>query len=206
VTSGRAAENSPARRPAILLVPGWKDRSPVMEPLAQHLRASGWPDERVTTVAFDDPFGSNREHADELQHALQRLERESGADRIVIVAHSMGGLATRWYLARDPSPKVKAALFLATPHRGTWLAWLGWGSGAGEMRPRSAFMQDLSAAAVPPDVKLICFRAPGDTRLFPASTAWLDGAECRTLPALGHKRILRQQRVFDEVTRTLVTL
>jgi hypothetical protein len=115
----------------------------------------------------------------------------------------MGGLALRRYLADYADSPVRTAITLATPHRGTWLAWLGWGQGAREMRPDSQFLRDLSSTAIPPHVRLICMRAPFDTRLFPASSAWLAGAECDTLRGSGHRRILAQSRVCNHIADML---
>ena len=79
------------------------------------------------------------------------------------------------------------------------MAYLGLGKGAREMRPSSAFLRELNAAEHPSHVRCIAYRAPWDTRLVPRASAWLDAMECRTLPALGHRRILRQHAVFDAI-------
>ncbi len=175
----------------------------MLHPLANHLRARGWPAQDVATVSFIDPFGSNREHAAEIAQALDTLVAASGHTDLAVVAHSMGGLGLRWYLAHHDDARIRTAIFLATPHRGTWLAWLGWGPGASEMRPSSPFLRELQAHAHPPHVRTISFRAPWDTRLVPPTSAWLADTEHRVLPALGHKRILRHRAVMDAVVEAL---
>ncbi len=183
----------------VLLIPGWKDDHTVMQPLARHLRASGWPESHVMTMSFRDPFGSNVEHAEEIAIAIDDLHARHGNGRIAVIAHSMGGLALRWFLNHHDASSVSTAVFLATPHRGTWIAMLGWGKGASEMRPSSQFLRDLQQRPRPQHVRHISFRAPYDTRLLPPASAWLDDSECLMLPAAGHKRILRQRVVFDAV-------
>ncbi|HEX6694747.1 MAG TPA: alpha/beta fold hydrolase [Longimicrobiales bacterium] len=175
----------------------------MLEPLAAYLTARGWPATHVHIVRFRDPLGSNVEHALEIERAVARLRHASGAGEIAIVAHSMGGLATRWYLGHNADELVRAVIFLATPHRGTWLAWLGWGPGAAEMRPQSPFLRELQMVSLPAGVRAVSFRAPLDTRLLPSGSAWIDGAERRTLSAAGHRRILRHPRVFEEIARVL---
>jgi triacylglycerol lipase len=195
-------------RPAILLVPGWRDDDAILQPLARHFLATGWPRSDVHTLAFTDPLGSNLEHAAEIGAAVARLERSAAhtpdcSPSIAVVAHSMGGLALRWYLAQTPATTVQTAIFLATPHEGTWLAWLGRGPGAAEMRPNSRFLSQLRQSPPPGRVRCISFRAPLDSRLFPARSAWLANSERHTLPVAGHRRILRQPAVFDMIARTL---
>ena len=58
-----------------------------------------------------------------LRHAYTGGDAAKNADfRVYLVAHSVGGLATRWYLlTHDPAP-VRRAAFLGSPHRGTLAA------------------------------------------------------------------------------------
>ena len=175
----------------------------MLDPLAKFLIAGGWPATHVHIARFRDPLGSNVEHAVEIERAVARLRHSSNSESIAIVAHSMGGLATRWYLGHSADERIRSVIFLATPHRGTWLAWLGWGPGAAEMRPQSSFMRELQTVGLPADVRVLSFRAPVDTRVWPSASAWIEGAEQKTLPAAGHRRILRHPRVFDEIARAL---
>ncbi len=55
------------------------------------------------------------------QVLLEFLE-QLRSDRVVIVAHSLGGLDARWALARGASKKVTALVTIGTPHRGTPVA------------------------------------------------------------------------------------
>ncbi|MEO5510632.1 MAG: hypothetical protein ABIS27_08365, partial [Longimicrobiales bacterium] len=93
--------------------------------------------------------------------------------------------------------------FLATPHRGTWLAWLARGPGASEMRPSSQFLRELGEREASSHVRCIIFRAPYDTRLLPPASAWHAQMEQRSLPAIGHKRILRQPSVFNAILEAI---
>ena len=72
---------------------------------------------------------SNRESARTLASMLDRIVAEKGADaHISLVAHSMGGLVSRYFLesgeyeASDGWKAVKDLITLATPHRGAAVA------------------------------------------------------------------------------------
>lgn len=191
--------------PAVLLVPGWSDRERVLRPLQHHLLAAGWPDTHVLPLGFRHRFGSNLEHAHEIAAAAEALAAAAAVPRITVVAHSMGGLALRWYLTRmNGDTRVERAFFLATPHHGTWLAWLAFGAGAREMRPGSRFLQDLNARTLPPQVHAHCIRTPLDLRIFPPASALLDGALATVVRAPTHPGLLRSRKVFRIITQTLL--
>jgi triacylglycerol lipase len=178
--------------PATLLAPGWSDTPKVLQPARRFLLDAGWPDSHVEAVGFRDRYGSNAEHAAELAAAVDALRQRSGADRVAVVAHSMGGLALRYYLTRlGGADAVHTAVFVATPHRGTWAAWLAWGGGGAEMRPGSAFLRDLAQRPLPDHVRSICISTPIDMRVFPGSSALLDRAECHRVRLPTHARMMR---------------
>lgn len=68
-----------------------------------------------------------------IESAIQRVRAETGSDQVVIVAHSMGGLAARAYLRDMGNASVAKVITLGTPHHGTTLANLGIGINCGEM-------------------------------------------------------------------------
>lgn len=193
----------------VLLIPGWSDTARVLRPCHEFLVSAGWPERSVHSLSFRDPHGSNLDHAAEIGAAARALKASTGAARIAVVAHSMGGLALREYLTQGGHATVHTAIFAGTPHRGTWLAWLAWGPGGAEMRPGSAFLERLNATPVPPSVRAICLRTPIDTRVVPGGSAWLEGAACHTVRLPTHPRMLRhgatlqliRSLLLDEETR-----
>jgi triacylglycerol lipase len=154
-------------------------------------------------VDFAEPCGSNRQHADEIAAAVEDLATASGASSIAVVAHSMGGLALRWYLSQGGAARVATAVFVGTPHRGTWSAWLAWGAGAAEMRPGSTFLRELNAAPVPAAVRTCCVRTPIDTHVVPSTSAFLAGAECYTVRLPIHQRMLRHRGTLELICSLL---
>lgn len=178
-------------RPPVLLVPGWSDTARVLRPCREFLLRHGWPETAVHCLSFRDRHGSNVDHAREIAAAAQDVRAATGASRIAIVAHSMGGLALRQYLRDGGAAAVHTAIFAGTPHHGTWAAWLARGRGGAEMRPGSRFLERLNAEPLPRSVRAICLRTPIDTRILPGRSAWLEGAVCRTVRLPTHPRMLR---------------
>ncbi len=56
--------------------------------------------------------------ADSLKFIIDSLKKWTGANKIKIVAHSMGGLVTKDYLAKYGSNSIEKIIFLGTPHLG----------------------------------------------------------------------------------------
>jgi pimeloyl-ACP methyl ester carboxylesterase len=191
-------------RPPVLLVPGWSDTARVLRPCREYLLSQGWPAGAVTSLSFRDRHGSNIEHAAQIRAAAERMKAATGARRIAVVAHSMGGLALRHYLLEGGDAAVHTAIFAGTPHRGTWIAYLARGRGGAEMRPGSRFLEMLNARPLPATVRAVCLRTPIDTRVVPGDSAWLDGAACHTVRMPTHPRMLRHTPTLHLIRQLLL--
>jgi pimeloyl-ACP methyl ester carboxylesterase len=188
----------------IVLVPGWFDTGRDMATLRIRLIGAGWAPERVLALTFRSPTGGNRAHAQELGAAIEALRETTGADQVDIVAHSMGGLATRWYLARTPDAPVRRVAFIASPHRGTYAAYLAWGEGRADMVPGSPFLDSLNARpAVPAGIEAITVRTPVDTHILPGESARLPSVPDFEVCCPTHAGLLRDLEVFQIVRRFL---
>lgn len=189
----------------VLLVPGWFDTERELAPLRIRLVSAGWPERYVMAITFDDPTGSNVAHAREIGEAVDTLLARAGARRVDIVAHSMGGLATREYL-KDPegARRVRRVVLLATPNQGTYSAYLAFGGGRDEMLPGSAFLDSLNAGPpVPPGVEIVTLRTPLDAHVLPSESATLPGVEDVEVCCPTHEGLLRDLEVFRIVRRFL---
>lgn len=179
----------------VVLVPGWFDTA--RELAALRIRLLGAGASHVETLTFREPTGSNRAHAEEIDSLVRQVRAETGAERVDIVAHSMGGLAARWYLKTHAEAPVRRAVFIASPHRGTYSAALAWGEGREEMMPESDFLTALNdGAPLPPGVEAMTIRTPIDTHVLPGESATLPGVEDHTVCCPTHQGLLRSDDVF----------
>lgn len=87
------------------------------------LRADG----HTVYTAEVPPFASVAERAGALAPQIDRLLRETGAARVNLVAHSMGGLDARYYTRVLRPQGVSAVVTISTPHRGSRVADAGLG-------------------------------------------------------------------------------
>jgi triacylglycerol lipase len=192
-------------RAPVLLVPGWSNRGRHLRHLARYLRENGWREDAVTTVDFRDPFGSNLEHATEIARAVHALRDRTGSDNIDVVAHSMGGLATRCYLAglETRGCPLRRVVFLATPHAGTWAALFAFGGGRREMLPGSDLLNALACQDWPDGLETFSVRTPWDMRVLPRSSACLPTGREIVLPRVTHQGLLRNRRAHLTVRAIL---
>lgn len=183
----------------VLVVPGWYNTAEALAGLRVRLHAAGWPVERIAAVTFRDPTGSNLDHAREIATAVALLKERTGAKKVDIIAHSMGGLATRVYLREHPG-EVRRVAFLATPHHGTVVAYLAFGAGREEMIPGSPFLDSLNAGPpVPPGVRALTVRALLETHVLPPSSATLPGVPDVVVCCATHEGIKRDLEAFEAV-------
>lgn len=84
-------------------------------------RIPGFLRERGAELYFgnQDPFGSIRQNAARLKISADQALRESGAEKLNLIAHSKGGIEARYLISGlNMAHKIASLTTLATPHRG----------------------------------------------------------------------------------------
>lgn len=185
------------RRP-VLLVHGYLCNRGIWWWMARQLRRRGLA---CTTVDLEPPLGSITPLADLIHARISELTAATGAERVDVVAHSMGGLAVRAYLRRFGTGRVAKVITLGTPYQGTWLARLGPGRNAREMRPRSSWLKELQASAI--DVPLVSVWSVHDEIIAPQDSSRLGGAREEVVFALGHFALVFSRRVLAVIVQEL---
>ena len=122
-----------------------------------------------------------------------------------LVAFSMGGLVSRYYVQRlGGAKRVEHFVTLATPHQGTRMAFLHPGEGVRQMRPRSSFLVDLERdAEVLRKVKFTSFYTPLDTVIVPARSSAVPQARNVPFWAVIHPSFLLEKRCLRAVSEAL---
>ena len=143
-------------------------------------------------------------HVPLIEQAVQRVAAGTGMAPL-IVAHSMGGLAVRAWLAHSQGDeRVHHVITIGTPHRGTFLGLAARSINTRQMHLGSDWLQQL-AAREPPErsARFTCFFGHCDNIVFPASTATLPGANNRHIAGCAHVQMAFHDDVFSEVDRWL---
>ncbi|MBP6903550.1 MAG: permease [Burkholderiaceae bacterium] len=200
----QAAEAARGRR-GLLLVHGYCCNRGLWRRWMRRLDDAGVPWEAVT---LEPAFGSIDAAVPELAAAARALQQRTGLAPVV-VAHSMGGLVLRAWLADLPPDQADAAVHrvitIGTPHQGTWLARFAATPNARQMRQHSRWLAGLRQRERHGWLaqRLLCFYGHADNIVFPAATACLPDAACRHLPGVAHVAMVEQAEVWDAALAAL---
>ena len=97
-------------------------------------------------------------YAIRLKDLAETLRQRAGTDRVIVVAHSMGGLVARRYLQLFGAEHVEALIMIGTPNRGietavaTLCPVIGASKECEEMRAGSSYLAKLNDPDRQPDV------------------------------------------------------
>jgi len=161
--------------------------------LRRRLRQDAIP---VATVNLEPLFGGIDGFAEQLDARIEALLAETGADRVVLVTHSMGGLVARAYLRRYGAGRVARLIALAAPNAGTEVARVALGRNAREMEPNSVWLRRL-AADEPQLVPTLSIWSEADEIVVPQDSSRLSRTSEKVLPALGHLAMVFSSEVAD---------
>lgn len=182
---------APSRIP-VLLVHGYVCNRGAWWWLHRRLKAAGFS---VATINLEPPFGGIDELADALLARIEALCAETGAEQVVLVCHSMGGLVARAYLRKHGPARIRKLVTVATPHHGTQLARYGPGQNARDMELDSAWMRGMDMSD--PRVPVLSVWSPADNFVAPQDSSRLASAHESIIPALGHMSMLFSPVVLE---------
>ena len=195
---------APATTPVILLH-GVLCNAGVWRGLCTYLGARGIG--AVYALTYGPPLASIEEFSAQLDARIDEVLAATGADRVALVGHSMGGLVARAYLRRYGSGKVALVLTLGTPHHGSVHAWLFPGVSLAQLRPGSAWLAKLNQDEGKPfAMRFVSLWSWHDSMVAPQASSRLGGAVNVELDGIGHNALLGDERVFECVTRELANL
>jgi pimeloyl-ACP methyl ester carboxylesterase len=136
---GKAVET--LRKP-VILVPGiagsWKKHlvwqmDPILhtyDSLIEALIQSGYELDKDLFLFPYDWHASNIDTANLLKTKIQKIKSDTGATKVDIIGHSMGGLVARYYIENDGyNNDVDKLIFLNTPHNGSPESYLAYEGG-----------------------------------------------------------------------------
>ena len=201
----RVLMRDPAPAPAaapVLLLHGVLNNSGVWVGLREALVARGIGP--VYTLSCGPPLASIEDFADQVAAKVDAILRATGASRVAIVGHSMGGLVARAYLRRFGAARIALVMTLGTPHHGSVHAWLFPGICLGQLRPGNAWLAELNRhQGASPGARLVSVWSWHDSMVAPQTSSRLAGAENIELIGIGHNALLGDPGVYALVAAEL---
>jgi triacylglycerol lipase len=165
-----AGADEPNRGP-VILVHGWGGSAANMAVMRDAFTAAGYP-----TYTIDLPGQNNITNGHAIAGLVQTVKAETGAAKIHLVGHSMGGLSARYYLKRlGGVDNVRTYVSMGTSQYGYRPACLLGEQDGGQMCPSSSFLRELNADDDTPGA--VAYSTLRSTRDTPHITR-LDGGAC----------------------------
>jgi len=188
-----------AARP-VLLLHGFYDTAMRLHPMRDFLTARG-----MNAVAIDLEPSDGRAPLAELARQVKRFADTHFPEAFDIVAFSMGGLVARYYLQRlGGMERVRRFVTLGTPHHGTWMAYLSGRPGVRDMRPHSAFLEDLNRdVGTLSALDCTSIWTPFDQMILPAVSSKMPVGKSVRVWTPAHLRLVYSERVMRHVLEAL---
>jgi len=177
----------------VLLVHGVLCNAGVWADFARKLDAVGVAP--VYTISYGPPLASIDTFAEQLAQRIDAILAATGARDLVTVTHSMGGLVVLAYCRQHGAAKIRRAISLAAPYRGSVHAWGFFGACLAQLRPGNPWLAALEEAAFarPPMTSIWSWH---DSMVAPQTSSRLPGADNVELSGVGHNAIVADPEAF----------
>jgi triacylglycerol esterase/lipase EstA (alpha/beta hydrolase family) len=189
-----------ARGIPILLVHGLVCNGAAWRWAQRYLRRHGV--DRTYTINLEPVLGHIDVYARQLADRVEQICLQTGEQKLLIVAHSMGGLVSRAYLHRHGGERrVAALLTVGSPHHGTVLAnSFAVAENIRQMQPGNAWLNALNRfEQSPPPIPIVSVYSAHDNLVSPQATSRLAYAENVRLTGIGHVTLLFSTEVAELV-------
>ncbi len=169
----------------LLLIHGYQCNRGFWFWLRPRLEAAGWT---VATHSMEPAWTEIDNYAEGIARRIDEVLAATGARQVILIGHSMGGLACRTYLRAHGKGKVARMITLGSVHHGTRLAHLGIGPNARQMRIGNPWLIALGATeAVPLPRGSVSIYSCHDNFVYPQETgSRLEGATNVAISGVSH--------------------
>jgi predicted alpha/beta hydrolase family esterase len=158
----------------------------------------------IYTINYGPPYGDIEHFAEQLGAKIEAVCAATGAARVFLVGHSMGGLVARAHLRQRGPARIERIITIGTPHHGSVFARGVVGRCLAQMRPGNAWLAELNRDETkPPPVPITSIWSRHDSLVAPQGSGELACAENVPLVGVGHNALLDDRRVMDLVIRAI---
>jgi triacylglycerol lipase len=188
----------------ILFVHGYTGDGGNWNTMAARFANDGWPSTHLDQWSYDWRQ-SNAVTAQQLAAEVDRLLAATGATKVDIVSHSMGGLSSRYFLKNlGGTSEVDAWVSLGGPNHGTDSANSCFDTSCTEMRVGSSFLGALNSGDESPgSTRYATWWSPCDTVINPDSSVAVSGAVNTRTACLSHTGLFNDATVYAQ-TRDMI--
>jgi len=187
-----------AVRNPVLLVHGYGLNRGCWTFLRTYLHTRGW--EWVWAINHRPRSSPVPVFAKRLGRAIERLRDETGAEKVDLVCHSMGGIVAAYALKEfGYAPHVRRVITLGTPWAGTKTHVFAWLREGYDLAPGSEVIEAIQDY----DGDTVSVWSKHDHLVLPVESAAPSHAQTVELKHLGHLEMVMSARVFRVVADAL---
>jgi triacylglycerol esterase/lipase EstA (alpha/beta hydrolase family) len=158
----------------------------------------------VYTFNYGPPHADIEHFARQLATKIDAVCAATGAQKVVLVGHSMGGLVARAYLRQFGAARLAQIITIGTPHHGSILAWTYPGRCLVQMRPGNAWLAALNRdESTSPPVPITSIWSRHDSMVAPQASSELAAAENVAFIGIGHNALLSDRGLLVRTVRVL---
>ena len=184
----------------ILFVHGWNSNSSTWTTMIGRFQADGWASNELWNWQYNYSQ-SNADTAAQINTKVNEILAATGATKVDIISHSMGGLSSRYYSKNlGGSAKIDEWVSLGGPNHGTDTANFCFSTACREMRIGSTFLNNLNATDETPGTpNYRTWWSPCDSIINPDSSVSLVGATNTQTACISHSALHEDATVYGQV-------
>jgi triacylglycerol lipase len=189
-------------RNPVLLVHGIIRTSAVFRKMSTYLTQQGWTVHTLNLTPNNGTLGLDQLATQISNYVDKNFAPEQPLD---LVGLSMGGLVTRYYVQRlGGIDRVQRFITISAPNQGTRMAYLSTRLGCLQMRPGSAFLQDLNQdARMLEKLNFTSIWTPWDFIIVPACSSQMPVGREVKVSVLVHSLMVRNLQCIQAVASAL---
>ncbi len=186
----------------IILVHGYMMRGLVMYPIKQRLSKDGY--KNVYLFTYSPPWLNIDDFSRQLRDKIEFVKKATGAEKVDLICHSMGGLVALNYINNyDGVKNIDRLITLGTPFGGSKLWSFSIGKCGKEMKPGSEFLKKLNMP--PAGISATAIYTTFDEMVIPYEYSKLEGADNIEMNYIGHVGLLFDGKAYRIIREALKT-
>jgi triacylglycerol lipase len=184
----------------ILFVHGYKESGSLWTTMIGRFEKDGWSKAELNNWTYNTAQ-SNAITAKEVATKVSEIKTKTGAAKVDLITHSMGGLSTRYYIKNlGGESTIETWVSLGGPNHGTTTANLCPETSCVEMRPSSTFLNALNSGdETPGPTKYGTWWSPCDEIINPHTSVILTGATNTETECISHVALTTNEKVYTQV-------
>lgn len=201
------SEGSTGRHP-ILFIHGYNSSGSTWNTMVGRFKSAGWQDSELHAWSYNYRL-SNRDIAAQVAAKVDEILSSSttGATRVDVITHSMGGLSSRYYgRFLGGQTRIDAWVSLGGPNHGTQTA-ICLDVSCREMRIGSSFLAELNAGDETPtgqgdqtpEIRYATWWSSCDEVINPKESVVLSGASNTKTACMSHSRLKEDSKVWGQI-------